>query len=141
MSDVINLRIWDANEQEMCYNVLSTLQGHDFWNEFLGADEVVSALEDGTCEELGLVPERYVSKGIYENDILVSKAMIPGDEKYVNAVPIGVVTYEDYQWWVVSNNSAIPLFSESIEFEKIGNIHENDFDKLSKNKKYSKPTM
>ena len=141
MSNIINLRIWDTNEQEMCYNVLRALQEHDFWNELLEAYEVVCAVEDGTWEEIGLVPERYVGNGIYENDILVSHARIPGDEKYVNAVPIGVVTYEDYQWWVVSNNSAIPLFSESIEFEKVGNIHENDFDKLSKNKKYAKPTM
>ncbi len=61
---------------------------------------------------------------IYENDVVKTYAMIPGDEKYVDAVPTGVVKYYEGAYWIDNNNSALRLFQESIQIEVIGNIHE-----------------
>jgi uncharacterized phage protein (TIGR01671 family) len=62
---------------------------------------------------------------IYKNDVVKTYAMIPGDEKYVDAVPTGVVKYYEGAYWIDNNNSALRLFQESIQIEVIGNIHEN----------------
>ena len=57
--------------------------------------------------------------------VVKTYAMIPGDEKYVDAVPTGVVKYYEGAYWIDHNNSALRLFQESIQIEVIGNIHEN----------------
>lgn len=62
---------------------------------------------------------------IYEGDIIKTHAMIPGDEKYVDEVPMGVVKYNEGSYWIDNVNSAIRLFQETIQIEVIGNIHEN----------------
>lgn len=61
---------------------------------------------------------------IFENDIIQTHVMTPGDEKYVDAVPTGVVKYYEGAYWIDNNNSALRLFQESIQIVVIGNIHE-----------------
>lgn len=119
MSD-IKYRVWDNGWENHKY--------------LLCTDGSAAELNGFSCPFFSLIaPEFEFYTGIddkngvkiYKNDVVKTYAMIPGDEKYVDAVPTGVVKYYEGAYWIDNNNSALRLFQESIQIEVIGNIHEN----------------
>lgn len=62
----------------------------------------------------------YNNQEIYEDDIIVATAMVPGDQDIV-----GVVKYYEGTYWIDNGKTAIRLFSETLKLEVIGNIHED----------------
>ena len=74
----------------------------------------------------------YNNQEIYENDVVATTPMVPGDPDYI----IGVVKYYEGAYWIDDkpNNKAIRLFSETLKLEVIGNIHSLDIAKGRKSK-------
>lgn len=103
--------------------------GYPVYN--LTAEEPIELLNDDVLEQYTGVND-YNNQEIYENDVVSTTPMVPGDPDYI----IGVVKYYDGAYWIDDNpnNKAIRLFSETLKLEVVGNIHSFDIAKGRKSK-------
>lgn len=103
--------------------------GYPVYN--LTAEEPIELLNDDVLEQYTDVND-YNNQEIYENDVVATTPMVPGDHDYI----IGVVKYYEGAYWIDDNpnNKAVRLFSETLKLEVVGNIHSFDIAKGRKSK-------